>query len=227
MIVKAGAYEELAAFDVVGREKRVRGATRNLDNVSFRVRLRVRRGVAAADTAHVTDVVAQERNGEVCPVTRRHGALGQQLAAEDLLPHERHHHGVLGIVIEGVGTVDGFYGEVGSGADDVAVFVLSPAKIAVGRPIGLGNPVDERRVQRLDRIEDHSGRTCARRRDSAHYTTEYWPLARRVNLIRALRSNLVTQSRSVEFQTSLIDTVSATYPPCAAHWRPACTRSAP
>jgi len=62
-------------------------------------------GLALAGAAHIADVVHQQRAGVVQPVLRLQ-RFGQQPAADDLLAHQGHHHGVLDVVVQRGGVAD-------------------------------------------------------------------------------------------------------------------------
>ena len=86
---------------MVGRERGVGGAARQLDHVALFVGHEAVLGVGLADAAQVADIVRQGRQDDMQPHVGRH--VGAQAPpAQDVLRHQCHQGGVLGGVIERV-----------------------------------------------------------------------------------------------------------------------------
>src|SRR5262249_32577190 len=72
-------------------------------------------------TADVTDVMTQQRQHKMHPITRRDAAFTEVFAFEDLLAHESNHDGMLHIVIQGITIRDAFEGHMSGPGNDARV----------------------------------------------------------------------------------------------------------
>ena len=143
-------HEQLSAIDVVRGEGGVGGARRQLDHRGAGAGGVLALLVLAADPLHVADVVAEQGQAEVEPVLRRHPALADVLAAQDLLPHQRHQDGVVDVVVEGIAVGDVLEGHAPRPADDLRVVGLVPA---VGAAVALLQVLHEGLDLKLGDIE--------------------------------------------------------------------------
>ena len=64
--------------------------------------------VLTAYTADVADIVTQERQHKMHPITRGDAAFTDMFASEDLLTNQSHHERMFNIVIEGIAIGDVF-----------------------------------------------------------------------------------------------------------------------
>ena len=100
-MTSARSRTKSGAVDVVGGEEGVRRAARQRQPGPGEVDHDLGRGVAAAGAADVADVVAEEGHRHVQPVPGRE-PLRDLAPAQDRGPDQRHHHGVLDVVVERV-----------------------------------------------------------------------------------------------------------------------------
>src|SRR5262249_47798245 len=90
---------------------------------------------ALTNPAHITDVMTQERDDEMQPIARRHAANTDVPAAQDLLPDQRDHDGVIDIVISRIAGRDIFKSKLRDKADDARIARLEhPIGSFVHRP---------------------------------------------------------------------------------------------
>ena len=135
--VQAVADEDLGAIDVVGRERGVRGAPRQSQQVAGLVDHVAAVLVARADAAQVADVVDQRRGREMQPVVGGH-PLDQDPALEDRLADHGHEDGVVGVVVERIGVRDPLDADVGHGAQKVSELrarVAEDPRVVGGEPL--------------------------------------------------------------------------------------------
>src|SRR5262245_60204370 len=59
--------------------------------------------IAATDPSNVADIVAQQRNYEMKPLTWRHATDGNMATAQNFLSDQRHHDGMIDVVVGSVG----------------------------------------------------------------------------------------------------------------------------
>jgi len=97
----------LAAVDVIGRQKSIRCAPWRRDRLAVLIDHKGIFRVLFADPADIADVVHQKGDGEVQPVFRFQ-CFRQQSPPDDLLTAERHHHGMVDVMIERIGIADAF-----------------------------------------------------------------------------------------------------------------------
>ena len=64
--------------------------------------------IAAADPSNVADIVAQQRNYEMKPLTWRHATDGNMPTAQNFLSDQRHQDGMIDVVVGSVGISDIF-----------------------------------------------------------------------------------------------------------------------
>src|SRR5262245_14193886 len=108
LLPKAFAHEAFAAIYMIGRERGIGRSSRHLHGLvvnSCRIHTVA---VPTAYTADIADIVAQERQDKMHPITRGDAAFTDMFASEDLLTNQGHHERMFNIVIEGITSGDVF-----------------------------------------------------------------------------------------------------------------------
>src|SRR5215510_14064171 len=93
------AHEQLGSSDMIGRQCSVRRSLRHAHRIASQISDIATVPVTTANAANIPDVVAQKRDDEMQPIVWRDAANADVPAAQNLLPDQRDHNGVIYIMV--------------------------------------------------------------------------------------------------------------------------------
>ena len=149
------ADKEFGSRDMIGGQARVRGACGYLHELAVFATNIMSVTVTPTYSPYIADVVAQERNHEMEPIAWGNPALAGVLPEQDLLTDQRHHDGVVHVVVGRVTIGNILQREATDETNDVRIGWL---KDAVDLAVLVFKLPDKRLDDDFSRIEH--GRLC-------------------------------------------------------------------
>src|SRR5262245_41864383 len=118
---KALTDKDLRSRDVIGGQRRIRGSRGYRRELTFLVADIVAITVAPANPPYIANVVTKQRDQKVEPVARGYAALLDVFPAQDLLAYQRHHDGVVHVVVARITIGDILQGQARHESNDIRI----------------------------------------------------------------------------------------------------------
>src|SRR5262245_383154 len=118
---KALPHKQFGASNVIRRHCCVSGALGEAHRITGKIDHILAVVIATADSANVTDVMAQKRDDEMQPVARGNAPNADVPAAQNFLPDEGHHDGMIHVMVGGVAVCNILKRELSDEADDARI----------------------------------------------------------------------------------------------------------